>query len=192
MNIFSLFLSGLLLSSVAFAGTVYRWTDEEGRVFFSDKPPGEQPVEDTGITIDIPTSNPDISKDYSIMKQMEYFDQQREKWQAERDKLIAARHEKRRAEQEKAQAAAAGQAVAVPPIVAIPRYYYPAYPRTAYVYPQPRYNIQYSHTGDNHRFDLRYGNTPGSRHAYPNPAVQPYGSAHRPFRQSYGLNHFKY
>ncbi len=194
MNVSKLFGLALLFPALVMAGNVYKWTDTEGRIFFSDKPPEEQAVEDTGITTDIPSSDPAMTQDYSIMKQMEYFDQQREKWQAERDKLIEARRERQEAVEEKAEARQASESQSVPPIVTVPRYYYPAYPTPQYVYPQPQYNLQYSHTGDNHRFDLRYGNTPNKPYhsGYPNQAVQPYGSSHRPFGKSYGLNHFKY
>lgn len=69
----------------AFAGTVYKWVDEEGNVNFSDVAPDESVVLDAQeISVDVGDVNPDDVERYSIINQVERMTEWRRQLSEER------------------------------------------------------------------------------------------------------------
>ena len=84
MKIFIIFIC-VMISSTLVAGEIYKWTDENGRVHFSDKP-----VSDTAQEIEI--------KEADNQRNTLTTDEQRKQ---KRDKLLKAYEEERRIKKEK-------------------------------------------------------------------------------------------
>jgi len=97
-NFLYIIVSTLMLALISLTAhaEIYKWTDENGKIHFSDKPVGEKAKT---LDIKVQKANPSSAKTKDERKQRaEGFIRAREEERAERDKVIA---EKKRLKAEK-------------------------------------------------------------------------------------------
>jgi len=164
LNIISVVL--LISASTVAAGPIYTWQDEEGRVYFSDRPQADQgQARKTDLNTQMPVNIDQAENEYSIRNQMEYFDQKREarrQARLERQRLKqAARAQELQAWQLEQQAEQAAQ---TPQTVVInqrpyyrPYYRHPHFRRPTGIQATSPYALRYLHQGDHHRFSITAG-----------------------------------
>jgi hypothetical protein len=104
MKAAAIFVAGLagLLTAVAATAEIYRWTDENGRVHFSDKPPRDQQAEKIGDKtrpVNVDTSRAEREKLNKLFAPETPEEQQLRR---QREARLAAQAEKRRVECENA------------------------------------------------------------------------------------------
>jgi len=79
----SLFIILLLSTMASIAAPIYTWQDDQGRVYYSDRPVDDAvQLRRTDLNTQIPAANADqqapSDNPYSIRSQIEYFDQRKE------------------------------------------------------------------------------------------------------------------
>lgn len=162
----------LLSTTVSMAGPIYTWQDAQGRIHYSDRPIGEvDDVKQIDLETQVPAAQNSLQSPadnlYSIRNQVEYFDRrkeaERQAW-LERQKLIQTARAQELQAQQLEQEAEKEEEQSKTVIINSSPWYRPYYryphshPHQRGVQVQSPYALQLLHQGDNHRFNLNFGN----------------------------------
>lgn len=165
--IFLLISTGFLQSATA--GPIYTWQDENGQVFYSDRPlAGEDRSEQVNLDTEVPSRQNDAASDrYSIRDQIEYFDEKKEQrrkaWLEERRLRQESRaqdlqeqrlqYELERSKDSDSDRVYTGYYPAYHPI-----YRHPRHRRPRGIEINSPYMKQYEYVPEQHRFNQQIGN----------------------------------